>query len=141
MKKVKVVELMSLRYRLVEIVLNVLSIVVILFVPHAWVAGHVILETLLVAVVIIVFHAGVCWLMWYRIDLQRQRLINDVRLMLQDKIRSPLATITINLELIKYPDASREAGQILRAIDHINAALDLVSEEAVRAWRTKYPEN
>ena len=116
------------------------GVVLVLVLPRLFNVADLWLETMIVASGVVGVHGLLVWAIQYRQREVRQRLIDDMRKMLHDQVRNPLATIAINAHLLHNTEASEQVKHIQNAIDHINTALDLLSEDALRQWQLKYGE-
>lgn len=87
------------------------------------------------------FHGLIFWLaLRWRKRMMRRQAIEDIRLMLEDRILNQLAVINLNLYGAKIaPDNYREhAERIKAAVGRISEQLKTLSEESLTCWQRRY---
>jgi uncharacterized ion transporter superfamily protein YfcC len=133
---------MGIFLRYIELFLSGLGLIVILVVPNLiqseslskWQVASI------TATFVGVIHGIIFWLIRRRQRLVRNETISEVREMLRDIINNNLAVIALSSQLygVDARKAKTAIEQTERAIENISKALDTISEESLRSWRSKY---
>jgi uncharacterized ion transporter superfamily protein YfcC len=133
---------MRIFLRYIELFLSGLGLIVILVVPNLiqseslskWQVASI------TATFVGVIHGIIFWLIRRRQRLVRNETISEVREMLRDIINNNLAVIALSSQLygVDARKAKTAIEQTERAIENISKALDTISEESLRSWRSKY---
>jgi len=133
---------MRIFLRNIELFLSGLGLIVIVVVPNL-----IQIESLsrwqvtaITATLVGVIHGIIFWLIRRRQRLVRNEAISEVREMLKDIVNNNLAVIALSSQL--YGSDAHKAQvsieQTKKAVENISRALDTVSEESLRRWRSKY---
>ena len=120
----------------IELILSGAGLIVIWLVPSFVIYGRYDIwrVTALTAITVGLLHGVIFWLIRRRQRQVREEAIKEMRLMLRDIINNQLTIIMASASQSETKNVER----VTRSIQRISELLETLSEESLRAWKSRY---